>query len=147
LLELAGSARAVVTVEDGVAERGIGAALTVGLAQRATVTSPAPVARTLGVSQTFIPHAKRDAILAAEGLDAPGIADSIEAVLRSTASGQQGDGRRSDQPCSAQRAAGRRVVGTGGEHDRLALGHVERVLGVRSAGAVVGPLGPAIRLV
>lgn len=82
LLELAGSARAVVTVEDGVAERGIGAALTVGLAQRATVTSPAPVARTLGVSQTFIPHAKRDAILAAEGLDAPGIADSIEAVLR-----------------------------------------------------------------
>src|SRR5699024_12300641 len=57
LLELAGSARAVLTVEDGAAERGIGAALTVGLAQRATVTSPAPVARTLGVSQPYIPPA------------------------------------------------------------------------------------------
>lgn len=82
LLELAGSSRAVVTVEDGVAERGIGAALAVGLAQRATASSPAPAVRPLGVPQTFIPHAKRDAILAAEGLDAQGIAESIEAVLR-----------------------------------------------------------------
>ena len=81
LLELASAARAVVTVEDGVAERGIGAALAVRLAQQATVAAPAPALRTLGVAQKFIPHAKRDAILAVEGLDAQGITDSIESLL------------------------------------------------------------------
>lgn len=81
LLDLAGAASAVVTVEDGVAERGIGAALAVRLAQRATRTSPMPVLRTLGVVQEFIPHAKRDAILAANGLDAPGIEKSIRDLL------------------------------------------------------------------
>ena len=81
LLELASSSRAVVTVEDGVAERGIGAALAVRLAQQATVAAPAPALRALGVAQEFIPHAKRDAILAVEGLDARGIADSIESLL------------------------------------------------------------------
>lgn len=82
LIELAASSLAVVTVEDGVAERGIGAALAVRLAQRATLAAPAPSLRALGVAQEFIPHAKRDAILAAQGLDAGGIARSIESVLR-----------------------------------------------------------------
>lgn len=81
LLDLAGSASAVVTLEDGVAERGIGAALAVRLAQRATRTSPMPVLRTLGVVQEFIPHAKRDAILAANGLDATGIEESVCSLL------------------------------------------------------------------
>ncbi|MGP9537115.1 1-deoxy-D-xylulose-5-phosphate synthase [Brachybacterium sp. AOP43-C2-M15] len=81
LLEIAQSARAVVTLEDGVAERGIGAALAVRLAQRATLSRPAPAMRVLGVAQEFIAHAKRDAILAAHGLDAEGIAASLREVL------------------------------------------------------------------
>ena len=81
LCELAASARAVVTLEDGLAERGIGAALAVSLAQRATLAAPAPAMRVLGVAQEFIPHAKRDAILAAQGLDADGIAASLRELL------------------------------------------------------------------
>ena len=81
LLDLAASSAAMITVEDGVAERGIGAALAVRLAQRATGAVPAPPLRTLGVVQEFIPHAKRDAILAANGLDADGIARTIRSLL------------------------------------------------------------------
>ena len=81
LLDLAASARSIVTVEDGVADRGIGAALAVALQQRANVGSPCPPVRCLGVPQRFIAHAKRDAILAGSGLDADGIAQSIRAVL------------------------------------------------------------------
>ena len=81
LLDLAAASRAVVTVEDGVAERGIGAALAVRLAQRATRTAPAPLLRVLGVAQEFIPHAKRDAILSENGLDAAGIARTVRTVL------------------------------------------------------------------
>src|SRR5699024_11223001 len=79
LLDLAATARTVVTLEDGVADRGIGAALAVRLAQRATAAAPAPLVRTLGIAQEFIPHAKRDAILAAQGLDADGISRALAA--------------------------------------------------------------------
>lgn len=81
LLDLASAAKAVVTVEDGVAERGIGAALALRLLQRSTLAAPAPAVRVLGVAQEFIPHAKRDAILAAHGLDAEGIAASIRSLI------------------------------------------------------------------
>ncbi|MGP5306093.1 1-deoxy-D-xylulose-5-phosphate synthase [Brachybacterium alimentarium] len=81
LLALAERSPAVVTVEDGVAERGIGAALAVRLSQRAARRSPSPLLRTLGVAQEFIPHASRDQILAAEGLDGEGIARALEDVL------------------------------------------------------------------
>lgn len=81
LLDLASTARAVVTLEDGIAERGIGAALAVRLAARGTLARPAPVLRTLGLAQEFVPHAKRDAILTAQGLDAAGIAASLRRVL------------------------------------------------------------------
>ncbi|UVY85752.1 1-deoxy-D-xylulose-5-phosphate synthase [Brachybacterium sp. NBEC-018] len=81
LLDLASTARAVVTLEDGIAERGIGAALAVRLAARGTLSRPAPVLRTLGLAQEFVPHAKRDAILTAHGLDAAGIAGSLRRVL------------------------------------------------------------------
>ncbi|GAA4527849.1 1-deoxy-D-xylulose-5-phosphate synthase [Brachybacterium paraconglomeratum] len=82
LLELAATARAVVTLEDGLAERGIGAALGTRLARHATLAAPGPVLRNLGVDQEFIPHGKRDAILAAQGLDAAGIAASIRGLLQ-----------------------------------------------------------------
>ena len=81
LLELASTARAVVTLEDGIAERGIGAALAVRLAARGTPDRPAPLLRTLGLAQEFVPHAKRDAILAAHGLDAAGIGASLRRLL------------------------------------------------------------------
>ncbi|MDN6327906.1 MAG: 1-deoxy-D-xylulose-5-phosphate synthase [Brachybacterium sp.] len=82
LLDLAASARAVVTLEDGLADSGIGAALGTRLAGRATLAAPGPVLRTLGVDAEFIPHGKRDAILAAQGLDAPGIAASLRGLLQ-----------------------------------------------------------------
>lgn len=82
LLELAATARAVVTLEDGLAESGIGAALGTRLAGRATLSAPGPVLRSLGVDQAFIPHGKRDAILAAQSLDAAGIAASIRGLLQ-----------------------------------------------------------------
>ena len=81
LVDLAAGARAVVTLEDGLGERGIGAALGTRLSQLATLAAPGPVLRTLGVSQEFIRHGKRDAILSAEGLDAAGIAQSIRGLL------------------------------------------------------------------
>ena len=81
LLDLAASARAVVTLEDGLAESGIGAALGTRLAGCATLTAPGPVLRTLGIEREFIPHSKRDAILAAQGLDPDGIAKSLRDLL------------------------------------------------------------------
>ncbi|MBB5831591.1 1-deoxy-D-xylulose-5-phosphate synthase [Brachybacterium aquaticum] len=81
LLEFAASARAVVTLEDGLGERGIGAALAAALGRRATLSAPAPVVRTLGIALEFIPHAKRDAILTAQGLDAAGIAATLEELV------------------------------------------------------------------
>lgn len=81
LLERAERAQAVVAVEDGVAARGIGAAIGQRLAQRATRTRPMPLMRTLGVAQEFIPHATRAQILADQGLDAAGIARSVREAL------------------------------------------------------------------
>lgn len=81
LLDLALRARAVVVVEDGVASRGVGAAIAALLGERATVSAPVPPVRLLGVPQSFIRHAKRDAILAGCGLDAAGIARSVRDVL------------------------------------------------------------------
>src|SRR5699024_4338667 len=79
--QLPARAHAGATLEHGLAERGIGAALAVALAQRATLSAPAPAMRVLGVGQEFIPHAKRDAILAAQGLDAAGITASLRELL------------------------------------------------------------------
>ncbi|WP_395963749.1 transketolase C-terminal domain-containing protein [Brachybacterium sp. Z12] len=81
LVDLAASARAVVTLEDGLAESGIGAALGTRLAGCATLAAPGPVLRPLGIEREFIPHSKRDAILAAQGLDADGIAKSLRDLL------------------------------------------------------------------
>lgn len=81
LVDLAATAGAVVTVEDGVRERGIGAALGQALLSRATRTRPAPPLRTIGVQQGFPAHAKRDQILADMGMDVEGIARTLREVL------------------------------------------------------------------
>lgn len=81
LLKAAVRARAVVTTEDGVVERGIGAALVHELTTRATREHPAPLLRTIGVPQSFPRHAKREAILERCGMDAAGIARTLREVL------------------------------------------------------------------
>lgn len=82
LVELALSSLAVVTLEDGLADGGIGTALGTRLARRATLAAPGPVLRCLGVGTEFIAHGKREAILAAQGIDAAGVAESLRALLR-----------------------------------------------------------------
>ena len=69
---------AVVTVEDGYREGGIGSAVAARLAEHGGVT---PRVRVLGVPVQFIPHGKPDAILAGFGLDAPGVAASTRDLL------------------------------------------------------------------
>ncbi|ASK67243.1 1-deoxy-D-xylulose-5-phosphate synthase [Brachybacterium avium] len=81
VLDLAASSRAVVTLEDGLAENGIGAVIGTRLARRATLAAPGPVLRTLGIEAEFIPQGKRAGILAAQGLDAPGIVASLRGLL------------------------------------------------------------------
>lgn len=80
LVDLASRSAAVVTVEDGVAERGIGAALSVRLGQRAPGAAH-PMVRTLGVPQGYIAQGRRPAILAESGLDAAGIERSVRELL------------------------------------------------------------------
>ena len=64
---------AVVTVEDGFREGGVGAAIAGRLAAR---RRRLPRSRCIGMPVQYIPHGKPDAILAELGLDAPGVAAS-----------------------------------------------------------------------
>jgi 1-deoxy-D-xylulose-5-phosphate synthase len=77
LADLASSYDVVVTVEDGVAARGVGEALARALRQR--VASSRVV--TLGLDTQFVPHGTREAILTAAGLDATGIAVAAQAAI------------------------------------------------------------------
>ncbi|HVM63465.1 MAG TPA: transketolase C-terminal domain-containing protein, partial [Acidimicrobiales bacterium] len=67
----------VVTVEDGVRVGGAGSLIADALAalgHRGSVVQ-------LGTPDTYIPHGKADAVLAALGLDAAGVAASVQAAL------------------------------------------------------------------
>jgi 1-deoxy-D-xylulose-5-phosphate synthase len=67
----------VVTVEDGIRDGGIGMTI-----EDALVTRPnAPRVRVRGLPTKFIPQAKPDVILASLGLDATGIAATVEEAL------------------------------------------------------------------
>jgi 1-deoxy-D-xylulose-5-phosphate synthase len=72
---------AVVTIEDGFRDGGIGAKIADTLRERALGHSP-PV-RVLGVPSQFIPHGKPDAILHRIGLDGPGVAAATRELLDS----------------------------------------------------------------
>jgi 1-deoxy-D-xylulose-5-phosphate synthase len=76
---LADAARhgAVLTLEDGIRDGGIGTTIEDELGRLA----PAVPVRVCGVPTTFIPHAKPDTILTRLGLDAPGIARSVRELL------------------------------------------------------------------
>lgn len=67
----------VITVEDGIRDGGIGMTIEDTLASRPN----APRVRVLGIPTRFIPQAKPDVILGSLGLDAKGIAATVEEVL------------------------------------------------------------------
>jgi 1-deoxy-D-xylulose-5-phosphate synthase len=66
---------AVVTIEDGYREGGIGSAIADRLA--CGEHGPKPRLAVLGVPVQYIPHGKPDAILASFGLDGPGVASAV----------------------------------------------------------------------
>ncbi|MEV0568153.1 transketolase C-terminal domain-containing protein [Dactylosporangium sp. NPDC050588] len=73
LADLARAHRLVVTVEDGVRDGGVGAALAQYLSRRGVTT---PV-RTLGLPTRFVPHGGRDELLRRYGLDPAGITAAV----------------------------------------------------------------------
>ena len=76
LVALAGGYDLVVTVEDGVRDGGVGEALARALRDAAYDGRVV----TLGLDKQFVPHGRRDDILAAAGLDAAGITAAVLAA-------------------------------------------------------------------
>jgi 1-deoxy-D-xylulose-5-phosphate synthase len=81
MLHDAAGHRLVITVEDGLRDGGIGAAIADALSKLAPVDGPA--VRVLGVPSVYIPQGKPDVILSRLGLDAKGIADEVRAWVGS----------------------------------------------------------------
>ncbi len=81
MLHDAASHPLVVTVEDGLADGGIGANIDLALAQRAG-SDERPEVRVLGVPTRYIPHGKPDAILAELGLDGAGVAGVVRSIVK-----------------------------------------------------------------
>ena len=75
MLDHAAGHRLVVTVEDGLAEGGIGCNI------RAALSGRAARVEVLGVPTRYLPHGKADAILSSLGLDGPGVAASVTGAL------------------------------------------------------------------
>ncbi len=74
--------RLVVTIEDGIRDGGIGAAIADSLSKLAPVDGPQ--VRVLGVPSAYLAHGKADDILARLGLDADGVVDEVLAWSRSS---------------------------------------------------------------
>jgi len=79
LLDDAAAFDAVVTVEDGLAEGGIGSRIAAAIERRTAGTGRSPHVRVLGTPTEFLDHGSPDRILARLGLDA----DGVEAAARS----------------------------------------------------------------
>ena len=73
--------RLVVTVEDGLRDGGVGAAVADSLSKLAPVGGP--TVRVLGVPSVYLAQGKPDVILSRLGLDADGIVDEVLAWIRS----------------------------------------------------------------
>jgi 1-deoxy-D-xylulose-5-phosphate synthase len=69
--------RLVVTIEDGLRDGGIGAAIADSLSKLAPTGGPQ--VRVLGVPSAYLAHGKPDVILARLGLDADGVVDEVMA--------------------------------------------------------------------
>jgi 1-deoxy-D-xylulose-5-phosphate synthase len=81
MISAAAAADVVITLEDGIVEGGVGAAIAQHIeAHVATAGGAMPRVHTMGVPTRFIAQAKPDAILAELGLDAAGIAEAIRAA-------------------------------------------------------------------
>jgi 1-deoxy-D-xylulose-5-phosphate synthase len=74
--------RLVVTIEDGLRDGGVGAAIADSLSKLAPVQGPA--VRVLGVPSVYLAQAKPDLILSRLGLDADGIVDEVLAWIRTS---------------------------------------------------------------
>jgi 1-deoxy-D-xylulose-5-phosphate synthase len=74
--------RLVVTVEDGLRDGGVGAAVADALSKLAPVDGPQ--VRVLGVPSVYLAQGKPDVILSRLGLDADGIVDEVLAWIRSS---------------------------------------------------------------
>ncbi|MET0920328.1 MAG: 1-deoxy-D-xylulose-5-phosphate synthase [Acidimicrobiia bacterium] len=80
MLADASTHRLVVTAEDGIAEGGVGSLIASALGRLDVGATTVPVL-TLGTPLAYLPHGKPDAILANLGLDATGIAASVQKAL------------------------------------------------------------------
>jgi 1-deoxy-D-xylulose-5-phosphate synthase len=69
----------VVTVEDGIREGGIG--MTIEYVVSHTTGAQRPSIEVLGIPKQFIPQAKPDAILSRLGLNAEGIAATVQRLV------------------------------------------------------------------
>ena len=74
--------RLVVTIEDGLRDGGVGAAIADSLSKLAPVGGPA--VRVLGVPSVYLAQAKPDLILSRLGLDADGMVDEVLAWIRTS---------------------------------------------------------------
>jgi 1-deoxy-D-xylulose-5-phosphate synthase len=73
----------VITIEDGTRHGGAGTLMVAALRDRAQVLGlPFPTTRILGVPRAYLTHNSADALLAAVGLNAAGIADALGRLLR-----------------------------------------------------------------
>ncbi len=70
--------RFVVTAEDGIREGGIGMSMADAIARHQTGEARRPLVEVLGVPTRFLAHAKPDRILAQLGLDAAGLANTVQ---------------------------------------------------------------------
>jgi 1-deoxy-D-xylulose-5-phosphate synthase len=73
--------RLVVTIEDGLRDGGVGAAIADALSKLAPVNGPQ--VRVLGVPSVYLAQGKPDEILARLGLDEDGVVDEVLAWARS----------------------------------------------------------------
>ena len=81
MITSAAAADVVITLEDGIVEGGVGAAIAQHIEARVAATGGAmPRVHTMGVPTRFIPQAKPDVILAELSLDAAGIMGAIRAA-------------------------------------------------------------------
>jgi 1-deoxy-D-xylulose-5-phosphate synthase len=80
MLDDAAAHRAVVTIEDGMREGGVGAGIADALCHRG-LTAPAPKIKVLGTPVAYVPHGKPDQILADLGLDADGVVAAVRNIL------------------------------------------------------------------
>ncbi|HUD18431.1 MAG TPA: 1-deoxy-D-xylulose-5-phosphate synthase, partial [Acidimicrobiales bacterium] len=135
LLANAARHRVVVTAEDGVRFGGAGMFLSDAITDVARHSGdPVPAFSVLGVPRSYLPQGKADDILAALGLDGPGIAATVRQALASTAASAvtraEPPGRRQRVPGNSEdtgQVATTTPVGSVADDDGLSAGATSRI--------------------